>query len=167
MTDQSLAAMLRDANQEWRDCAADDWGTIDFRRWPRGYHHAAWGVAGRIACNPYDVLDHPPSPAARAVNALFTRLCLVFTIVMTRHVDDPADPDEPLLAWFEEAADEYGDDIAETIEALANFDWGLPQSRKRAARKLVRMWEACQFGAFRDFSTTFRNRPGPPWPVAT
>lgn len=166
MTDTSaLAAMMHEADQEWHDWAADDWATIDFWYWPRGYHRAAWVVAGRIRCNPYDVLDDAPSLASRAVNVLFTRLCLVFPIVMTKHVENPADPEEPLLAWFKQAVDEHGDDVAETIEALADFDWGLPQSRKRAARKLVRMWEAGGLKEFRDFSTVFRSRPGSPWPV--
>jgi len=52
MTDEPpahLAAMMRTADTEWRAFAPDDWTTVDFRRWPRGFHRSAWVVAGHIA----------------------------------------------------------------------------------------------------------------------
>jgi hypothetical protein len=84
-----LAAMMTAAEIEWRANAPEDWTTVDFRRWPRGFHRSAWVVAGYIGWNPLDVLDKP-TPAARAVNALLTRQCVTFTVVMTRHTPDPA-----------------------------------------------------------------------------
>lgn len=87
------------------------WTMIDFRQWPRGFHRSAWVVAGYIGWNPLDVLDKP-TPAARPVDALLTRQCVLFTILMTRHVPDPCDPVEPLRAWFNAAAQEHQRDIA-------------------------------------------------------
>jgi hypothetical protein len=86
------------------------------------------------------VLD-APTPAARAVNALLIRLCVTFAIVMTRHTPDPGDPAEPLLAWFNTVVDEHKRDIAAMIEGLGDIDWGLPASRRWAARRPIRMWE--------------------------
>ena len=105
-----LAAMMTAAEIEWWANAPEDWTTIDFRRWPRGFHRSAWVVAGYIGWNPLDVLDKP-TPAARAVNALLTRQCVTFTVVMTRHTPDPGDPVEPLLAWFNAAVDEHKHDM--------------------------------------------------------
>jgi hypothetical protein len=82
-----------------------------------------------------------PTPAARNVNALLTPLCVIFTVVMTRHTPDPGDPVEPLLGWFNAAVDEHKHDIAVMIEGLGDIDWGPPASRRRPARRLVRMWE--------------------------
>ena len=117
--------MLTAADAEWRACASEDWTTINFWHWPYGYHRSAWVIAGCISWNPLDVLDEP-TPAARAVNALLTRLCVPFTVMMTRHTPDPRDPVEPLLAWFDAAAGEHQREIATLIEGLADFDWGLP-----------------------------------------
>ena len=52
-------AMMTAAEIEWRANAPEDWTTIDFRRWPRGFHRLAWVVAGYIGWNPLDVLDKP------------------------------------------------------------------------------------------------------------
>ena len=153
-----LVAMMTAAEIEWQENAPEDWTEIDFWRWPRGFHRSAWVIAGYIGWNPLDVLDVPP-PAARAVNALLTRLCVIFAIVMTRHVPDPGDPDEPLLAWFNAAVDEYKHDIAEMIEGLGDIDWGLPASRRWAARRLIRMWEKEGVSAFRDLSASLKNKP--------
>lgn len=150
--------MLTAAEAEWRACAADDWTAIDFWHWPWGFHRSAWVVAGCIRWNPLDVLDGP-TPAARAVNVLLTRLCVPFTVVMTRHTPDPRDPVEPLLAWFNAAADEHQHGIAELIEGLADYDWGLPVSRRWAARRLVRMWEKDGVAGFRDLSASLTNKP--------
>ena len=153
-----LVAMLSAADSEWRANAAADWTAIDFRRWPRGFHRSAWVVAGYIGWNPLDVLDEP-TPAARAVNALLTRQCVIFAIVMTRHTPDPRDPDEPLLAWFNAAVDEHKHDIADMIEGLGDAYWGLPASRRWAARRLVRMWERGGAAAFHDLSASLTNKP--------
>ena len=153
-----LAAMMAAAETEWRANAPDDWTTIDFWHWPRGFHRSAWVIAGYIPWNPLDVLDEP-TPAARAVNALLTRQCVTFTIVMTRHTSDPGDPVEPLLAWFNAAVDEHKHDIATMIEGLGAVDWHLPESRRWAARRLVRMWERGGVAAFRDLSASLRNKP--------
>jgi hypothetical protein len=40
-------------------------------------------IAGYIGWNPLDVLDKP-TLATRAVNAQLTRLCVTFTVVMTK-----------------------------------------------------------------------------------
>jgi hypothetical protein len=79
-----LVAMIKAADNEWQANAPEDRTTIDFRRWPRGFHRSAWVVVGYIGWNPLDVRD-APTPAARAVNALLTRLCVTFSVVMTRH----------------------------------------------------------------------------------
>ncbi len=105
-----------------------------------------------------DVLDEE-TPAARAVNVLLTRQCVTFVIVMTRHTPDPGDPDEPLLAWFNAAVDEHKHDIATMIEGLGDADWGLPASRRWAARRLVRMWERGGAEAFRDLSVSLTHKP--------
>ncbi len=157
-TPAQRSAMLAAAESEWRAHAPEDWAEINFWRWPRGFHRSAWVIAGCIGWNPLEVLDATAS-AARGVNALLTRQCVVFTIVMTRHTPDPQDLDEPLLAWFNAAAQEYQRGIAEMIEGLASFDWGLPDSRRRAARRLVRMWEQGGAAAFRDISAALPNRP--------
>ena len=86
-----LAAMMAAAEREWQDNAPDDWTTINFWHWPRGFHRSAWVVAGYSGWNPLDALD-APTPAARAVNALLTRQCVIFTIVMTRHTPTPVIP---------------------------------------------------------------------------
>jgi hypothetical protein len=153
-----LAAMARAAETEWQANAPDDWTAIDFRHWPRGFHRSAWVVASYIGWNPLNVLD-VPTPAARAVNALLTRQCVTFIIVMTKHTPDPGDPVEPLLAWFNAARDEHKHDIAGMIEGLGDFDWGLPASRRWAARRLVRMWERGGAAAFRDLSTALTHKP--------
>ncbi len=153
-----LAAIMAAADIEWRANAAEDWGTIDFWRWPRGFHRSAWVIAGYIGWNPLDVLDKP-TPAARAVNALLTRLCVTFTLVMTRHTPDP---DEPLLAWFNAAANEHQHDIATMIEGLGDLEWNLPASRRWAARRLVKMWERGGVAAFRDLSEALNNKPRGP-----
>ena len=131
---------------------------IDFWHWPRGYYRSAWVVAGGIRWNPLEALD-TPTPAARAVNALLTQQCVIFTIVMTRHTPDPQDPVEPLLAWFSTAAHDYQREIADMIEGLGSVDWGLPDSRRWAARRLVRMWEQGGAAAFRNLSASLPNRP--------
>ena len=153
-----LAAMMAAAEREWQDNAPDDWTLIDFWHWPRGFHRSAWVVAGTIGWNPLDVLDQP-TPAARAVNALLTRQCVIFIIVMTRHVPDPGDPEEPLLAWFNAAAHEHQRDIAGMVEALGGVDWHLPTSRRWAARRLAKMWEQRGADAFRDISRSLINKP--------
>ena len=102
-----------------------------------------------------------PTPVARAVNALLTRQCVIFTIVMTRHTPDPQDAVEPLLAWFSAAAHDHHQDIADMIEGLASVDWGLPDSHRWAARRLIRMWEQGGATAFYDLSTSLPNRPAP------
>jgi hypothetical protein len=135
-----LAAMMTAIEMEWRANAPEDWTTIDFRDWPRGFHRSGWVVAGHIGWNPLDVLDQPP-PAARAVNALLTRLCVTVTLAIIKHVADPNDPDEPLLAWFNAAVHEFEDDIARMIETVGDIEWRLPTSRRWAGRRLVRIWE--------------------------
>jgi hypothetical protein len=154
-----FAAMMTAAEIEWRANAPEDWTTIDFRRWPRGFHRSAWVVAGYIGWNPLDVLD-APTPAARAVNALLTRLCVTFAVVMTRHTPDPGDRVEPLLAWFNAAVNEHKHDIAVMIEGLGDVEWGLPTSRRWAARRLVGMWERDGAAAFCDLSAALTNKPG-------
>jgi hypothetical protein len=154
-----FAAMMTAAEIEWRANAPEDWTTIDFRRWPRGFHRSAWVVAGYIGWNPLDVLD-APTPAARAVNALLTRLCVTFAVVMTRHTLDPGDHAEPLLAWFNAAVNEHKHDIAVMIEGLGDVEWGLPTSRRWAARRLVGMWERDGAAAFCDLSAALTNKPG-------
>ena len=153
-----LAAMMAAAEREWRDNAPDDWTMIDFWHWPRGFHRSAWVVAGSISLNPLDVLDEP-TPAARAVNALLTQQCVIFTIVMTRHTPDPGDPVEPLLAWFNAAVQKHQHDIAGMVEALGDVDWGLPTSRRWAVRRLVKMWERGGATAFRDLSRSLTHKP--------
>ena len=138
--------------------APKDWTEINFRRWPRGFHRSAWVVAGYIGWNPLGVLDQP-TPAARAVNALLTRLCVPFVVVMTRHTPDPGDPDEPLLVWFNAAMDKHKHETAEMIEGLGDAYWHLPTSRRWAARRLVKMWEKNGAAAFRDLSATLVNKP--------
>ena len=100
-----------------------------------------------------------PTPVAWAVNALLTRQCVIFIIVMTRHTPDPQGPVEPLLAWFSAAAHEHQRGIVDMIEGLASPDWSLPDSRRHAARRLVRMWEKGEALAFRDLSASLPNRP--------
>jgi hypothetical protein len=153
-----LAAMMMAADLEWRTYAPEDWTEINFWRWPRGFHRSAWVIAGYIGWNPLDALDKA-TPPARAVNALLTRLCVTFTVVMTRHTPDPRDPDEPLLAWFNAAAREHQHGIAEMIECLGDAYWNLPASRRWAARRLVRMWEKDGAAAFRDLSASLVNKP--------
>ncbi len=153
-----LAAMMAAADIEWRMNAHEDWTTINFWRWPRGFYRSAWVIAGYIGWNPLDALDKP-TPAARAVNALLTRLCVTFTVVMTRHTPDPRDPDEPLLGWFNAAAREHQHDIAEMIEGLGDAYWNLPTSRRWAARRLVKIWEKDGAAGFRDLSASLVNRP--------
>jgi hypothetical protein len=146
-----MRAMRAAADREWREHAEDDWTVIDFRRWPRGLHRSAWIVAGYIGWNPFDILEKR-TPAARAVNVLLTRQSLLFTIAMIPNVPDPGDPREPLLAWFNAVVHEHQHDIAADIEALGDIEWGLPASRRSAARKLVRMWEQGGAAAFGDLS---------------
>jgi hypothetical protein len=134
------AAMMKAAEAEWRAHASEDWTTIDFRGWPRGFHRSAWVVAGYIGWNPLDVLD-APTPAARAVNVLLTRLCVAFIVIMARHTPDPGDPVEQLLARFNATVDDHKHDIANAIERFGDIGWDLPTSRRRAARRLVKMWE--------------------------
>ena len=83
-----LAAMTSAVETEWRINAFEDWTTIDFRDWPRGFHRSGWVIAGHSGWNPFDVLDQRP-PAARAVNALLTRLCVAFALAIVKHVPDP------------------------------------------------------------------------------
>ena len=154
----NLVAMMRAADSEWRANAAADWTKIDFRHWPRGFHRSAWVVASYIGWNPLNVLDEE-TPPARAVNVLLTRQCVIFVIVMTRHTPDPGDPDEPLLAWFNAAVDDHKHDIADMIEGLGDADWGLPVSRRWAARRLVKMWERGGAEAFRDLSASLTHKP--------
>lgn len=153
-----LAAMVTAAESEWRAYAPEDWTTIDFWHWPQGFHRSAWMVAGHIGWNPLDVLDEP-TPAARGVNALLTRLCVTFAVVMTRHTPDPSDPVEPLLAWFNAAVHEHKHDIAEMIEGLGDAYWNLPASRRWAARRLIKMWEKDGAAGFRDLSASLVNKP--------
>ena len=150
--------MMTAAETEWRAYAPEDWTMINFRHWLRGFHRSAWVIAGYISWNPLDVLDDP-TPAARAVNALLTRLCVPFTVVMTRHTPDPCDPSEPLLAWFNAAVDGHKHDITSMIEGLGDFDWGLPASGRWAARRLVKMWEKEGAAGFRDLSASLTNKP--------
>jgi hypothetical protein len=157
-TPTGLAAMMAAAEIEWLTNASEDWETIDFRRWPRGFHRSAWVVAGYIGWNPLDVLDDP-TPAVRAVNVLLTRLCVTFIVVMARHTPNPDDPVEPLLAWFNATVDEHKHDIAVTIEGLGDVDWALPASRRWAARRLVRMWERDGLAGFRDLSAALKHKP--------
>jgi hypothetical protein len=154
-----LAAMMTATEIEWRAHASEDWTTIDFRRWPRGFHRSAWVVAGYIGWNPLDVLDAPPPAAARAVNALLTRLCVTFIVVMAKHTPDPGDHVEPLLAWFNATMNEHKHDIAVTIEGLGDAAWGLPASRRWAARRLVRMWERNGVAAFSDLVASLTHKP--------
>ncbi len=100
-----------------------------------------------------------PTPAAHAVNVVLTRQCVIFTIVMTRHTPDPQDAVEPLLAWFSAAAHEHQWDIADMIEGLASVDWGLPDSRRMAARRTMKLWEQGGAVAFRDLSASLPNKP--------
>lgn len=44
----ALAAMMTAAETEWRAYAPEDWTTINFWHWPRGFHRSAWVVAGSI-----------------------------------------------------------------------------------------------------------------------
>jgi hypothetical protein len=123
-----------------------------------GQGSSAWVVAGYIGWNPLDVLARPP-PAARAVNALLTRLSVTFTIAMVKHTPDPGNRSEPLLAWFNAAVREHQHDIAATIEGLGDAAWGLPASRRQAARQLVRMWERNGITAFGDLATSPPPKP--------
>ena len=148
-----LVAMMAAADREWQSHADRDWTLIDFRRWPRGFHRSAWVIAGSIGWNPLDVLDRPP-PAARAINVLLTRQCLVLAIAMTKHVPDPGDPDEPLLAWFNATREEHQHGIVATFEAFGTAAWSLPASHKAAARKLVSMWDKGGPGAFAGLQPT-------------
>jgi len=101
------------------------------------------------------VLAAPP-PAARAVNVLLTHLCLAFTVAATKHVPDPGDAHEPLLAWFNAAVDEHGRHVAVMVEDIGHRAWGLPASRRWAARRLVRMWEQGGAAAFGDVGVARR-----------
>ncbi len=152
-----VRAILAAADEEWNDHAPDDWTRVDFWTWPRGFHRSAWTIAGHIGWNPLDTLDDPP-PAARAVNVLITRACIAFAAVMTRHIEPPDDAHEPLLAWFNAAVDEYRYDLAGMVEGIGDVDWGLPASRRWAARRLVRMWDKGGAGAFSDLTATLRWR---------
>lgn len=157
----ALTAMAAAANAEWQTHGPahwSDWSSVNFRQWPRGFHRSAWVVAGYIGWNPLDVLDQPP-PAARAVNAILTQLCVTFIIVMIRHTPDPLDPGEPLLAWFNATMNDHKHDIATTIEALGAIDWHLPASNRQAARKLVRTWNRQGLPGFRDLSGALVNKP--------
>ena len=111
------------AEADWRANARDEWEEIDFWHWPRGYYRSAWIVAGSIRCNPLEVFD-APTPVARAVNAMLTRQCVIFTIVMTRHTPNLQNPVERLLAWFSASAHNHGQGITDMIEGLASVDWG-------------------------------------------
>jgi hypothetical protein len=152
------AAMMTAAEIEWHTNAPSDWTAINFRRWPRGFHRSAWVVAGYIGWNPLDVFDQPP-PAALAVNALLTRLCVPFIVAMAERTSDPVDSTEPLLAWFNATVNEHKFDIAAAIENLGDTFWGLPASRRRAARRLVQMWERNGLGAFSNLSRSPLQRP--------
>lgn len=101
--------------------------------------------------------------AVRAVDALLTRLCVTFAVVMTPHTPDPRDLGGPLLGWFNAMVPEHKHDIAEMIEELGDAYWNLPTSRRWAARRLVRMLEKDRAAAFRDLSASFVNKP----PVAS
>jgi hypothetical protein len=105
------------------------------------------------------LLPAPPPPAARAVNALLTRLCVTFIVVMTKHTPDPGDHVEPLLAWFNATMNEHKHDIAGTIECLGDAAWGLPASRRWAARRLVGMWERNGVAAFSDLAASLTRKP--------
>ena len=63
-----------------------------------------------------------PSPVARAVNALLTRQCVIFTIVMTWHTHDPQDTVEPLQAWFSAAAHDHQQDLVDMIEGFVSVE---------------------------------------------
>ena len=110
---------IKAAEVEWRANSPEDWTTIDFRCWPRGFHRPAWVVIGYIGWSPLDMLDEP-TPTARGVNALLIQLCVTFTVVMTRHTPDPHDPVELLLTWFNAAVDEHKHDVAGMIEGLGD-----------------------------------------------
>lgn len=123
-----LAVMMAAAEQEWQRNAPSNWTGIDFWRWPRGFHRSTWVAAGYIGWNPLDALDRP-TPAARAVNALLTRHCLVLAVAMTGRVLNPRNPVEPLLSWFNAAVREHQHDIAAAVEAAGNARLNLPASR--------------------------------------
>ena len=143
----AMHAMIAAAEREWQLHAPGDLTLTDFQRWPRGFHRSGWVVAGYIGCNPFDVLGKP-TPAARAVNALLTRQCVVFTIAMITNVADPGDADEPLLTWFNQTVHEHQHQIAATVEAIADTEWQLPKSRPQAARRLINMWQQGGIDAF-------------------
>jgi hypothetical protein len=44
------------------------------------------------------------------------------------------------------------------IEGLGDLDWCLPASRRRAARRRVRMWERDGAAAFRDLSAALTHK---------
>ena len=150
---------MQAAEREWQAFASDDWTSIDFRQWPRGFHRSAWVVAGYVGWNPLDLLDHPPTPAARAVNALVTRHCLILTVAMTRDVPDPRHPTDPLLAWFNKTREEHQHGIAAAVEAMGDAEWDLPTSRKKAARKLVGMWNKDGSAAFGNWAAASPGKP--------
>jgi hypothetical protein len=136
--------------------APEDWTTIDFRRWPKGGSTAqpellqATSAGIRSTCPIGQHRPHAPS-------ALLTWQCVTFTVVITRHTPDSGDPVEPLLAGFNAAVDEHTHDIATMIEGVGDVDWGLPTSGRRAARRLVTMWERGGAAAFRDLSAVLRH----------
>jgi hypothetical protein len=72
---------------------------------------------------------------------------------------DPGDHVEPLLAWFNAAMNEHKHDIAVTTEGLGDAAWGLPASRRWAARRLVRMWERDGVAAFSDLAASLTHKP--------
>ena len=100
-----------------------------------------------------------PALVTWVVNAMLTRQCVIFVIVMTRRTPNLQDPVEPLLAWFSASAHNHGQGITDMIEGLASVDWGLPDFRRHAARRLVRMWERGGIAAFRDLSASLPNKP--------
>jgi hypothetical protein len=153
-----LAAMMTACELEWRSHSCADWTVIDFRRWPRGFHRSAWVVASYISWNPLEVLDRP-TPAARGVNVLLTRLCITFTMAMLKHAADPGDPEEPLLAWFNVAVNEHKHDIAALVEGLGDVEWRLPAAPRQAARRLVTMWDSSGIAAFGDLAAAPTHRP--------
>lgn len=145
------SAILAAAAAEWRIHGSENLEEIDFRRWPRGFHRSAWVIAGYIGWNPFDALD-TATPAARAVNALVTRRCLVLAAGVVHLMPDPRDPAEPLLAWFNTAVREHQFDIARDVEDRGDAAWNLPRCRRRAARKLIGMWEREGAATFGDFA---------------